>query len=261
MIEQDSQLNASGVGADQRQSARLFDHRRDIFDPNFHVAAGQEIAKSADDLSGAQRLLQRLAHDLAGKSDRARPSARQQALGRAEGICDRGHRLIQLMRERRGHLAGGAQPRCVVEFEMRLSQSRVQPLVLLHSGDQLPIRVREFARPLSDFALSRDSQLEKEKVELEFFLCTQVPADSRNIEGTPLARVVYAEPIDQERNILAAREMTKPEFADPAPRLHDGRPSLITRSRLVHRREEFQHVFRANFLKRFKSDEVHPRPD
>ena len=96
------------------------------------------------------------------------------------------------------------------------------------------------------------------KVELGFSLCTQVPADSRDIEGSSLARVVYAEPIDHERNILAAREMTKPEFADPATRLHDGRPSLVARSRPVHRREEFQHVFRADLLKRSKSDEVHP---
>ena len=36
---------------------------------------------------------------------------------------------------------------------MRLSQSRIQPLVLRHSGDQLPICVSEFARPLIDFAL------------------------------------------------------------------------------------------------------------
>ena len=58
-LEAQAHANAEFFGADQRQRARFLDQFAQALDPLLGLAMRHEIAQAADDLAGAQRLLDR----------------------------------------------------------------------------------------------------------------------------------------------------------------------------------------------------------
>ena len=73
-IDLKSYSHAMFLRAHQRERARLFDQFLDAFDAPLAFAARDEIAQSADDLAGAQRLLGGLLHCVADHDSTLRPS-------------------------------------------------------------------------------------------------------------------------------------------------------------------------------------------
>lgn len=78
-------------------------------------------AHAADDLPRADGLVARLAHQFADPR-RRRLVAGQQLLGGVQVVGDGGERLVQLVRQRAGHLAHGVQPRHPDHLGLELGQ-------------------------------------------------------------------------------------------------------------------------------------------
>ena len=129
-VERESQLQALLARADQSQRRRLLDQLGDALDAPFGLAAQHEVAQAADDLAGADRLLGGAVErglDLVG----VRVGAVDEQPARAlHVVADRRERLIELVGERRRHLAHRAQARDVGEFGLHPLEARLGALLL-----------------------------------------------------------------------------------------------------------------------------------
>ena len=83
------------------------------------LALFNEVAKMADDLPRPCRLVRRLLHEIAHARGFGRIELAQNTPGGTQIIHDRGKRLVQLMRERRGHLPHFIEAGHVNEFGLR----------------------------------------------------------------------------------------------------------------------------------------------
>ena len=131
------------LGADERERARLLDQLLDAFDPPLAFAPRDEIAQTADDLAGAQRLLGGLVHRLADHDRVFVRSAFEQPARALHVVGDRRERLVQFMRQRRGHLAHRGQARDMDELGLQLLQPRLGLLpfgqVADEAGEETPV--------------------------------------------------------------------------------------------------------------------------
>ena len=129
-------LHALLAGAGETERAGLLDQLGKTFDALLGFAARDEIAKPADDLPGADRLLgsavQR-AFDFRRCWDRR---CRQQPARALHVVADRGERLIELVRKRRRHLSHRAQARDVDQFGLQLLQPCLGLLMLGEVADE-----------------------------------------------------------------------------------------------------------------------------
>ena len=108
----------------KRQRRRLLDQLGDAFDAPFRFAAQHEVAQAADDLAGADRLFGGAVErglDLGGVGVGA---GGEQPARAFHVVADRRERLIELVRERRGHLAHRAQARDVEQLGLQFLQVR-----------------------------------------------------------------------------------------------------------------------------------------
>src|SRR6185295_4009018 len=102
----------------------------DALDPALALAARDEAAQPADDLAGPQRLLGRLVHGVA-QGRRAIVRARLEQTARSlEIVGDCRERLVELVGERRGHLAERGQARDMHDLRLQLLKPRLGLLAL-----------------------------------------------------------------------------------------------------------------------------------
>ena len=129
------------AGPDQGERARLLDDRVNVLERPLGLALDDELAQATDDLPRPAGLLD-------GLFEQAREAAR--AFGapidqpaRGLGVVDdRRERLIELVRERRGHLAHRAQARDVNQLRLQLLETLLalpaRAHVLQEPGKKLP---------------------------------------------------------------------------------------------------------------------------
>ena len=106
--------------ADQGERAGILDQLGQAFDPALAFAARHEFAQAADDLAGAQRLVGRLADRVAQHGRRLAFDALEQPLAALEVVADGRQRLVDLVRQGRGHLAQRGEARHVRHFRLQL---------------------------------------------------------------------------------------------------------------------------------------------
>src|SRR5215510_9087222 len=122
-IELELDAYAVILRADQGQGAGLLDQLAEILDAALGLAAGDEIAQPADDLPGAQRLFPRLVHRVVHHDGALVGGAFEQAPRAFQVVGNGGQWLIELVRQGRGHLAHGGEPRDVDELRLQLLQA------------------------------------------------------------------------------------------------------------------------------------------
>ena len=146
------------LDADQRQRARFLDQLLQAFHPLVALAAGDEIAQAADDLAGAQRLFGRLVHRVAHHARGVIGLSLQQPARAHHVVGDRRQRLVQLMRQRRGHLAHGAEARDVDQLGLQLLQPRLGLLPLAEVADEAGEEAPRRRVHLADGELDREGR-------------------------------------------------------------------------------------------------------
>src|SRR5215831_10414343 len=135
-IEPEGDGNAPLARAHQRQRAGVLDQPGQAFDPPVALAAGHELAQAADDMAGAHRLLGRAAQGLAQHRRRLVLHAVEQALAALEVVVDRRQRLVDLVGERRGHLAERGIARHVRDLRLQLLQPAFGELLVGEVADE-----------------------------------------------------------------------------------------------------------------------------
>ena len=101
----------------------------EAFGPLFRFPPRDEVAQSADDLAGADRLFGRLVHRRSRFWRRNRvPAGGEQPARAFHVVADRRERLVDLMRQRRGHLPHRAEARHVQQFGLQFLQARLRLL-------------------------------------------------------------------------------------------------------------------------------------
>jgi hypothetical protein len=115
---------------DQGERARLLDQLGDRFAAPIALAFSDEIAQPANDLRRPHNLGRGAVEDAARPLDAGRIAARQQPPPGLEIIRRRGQRLVDLMGERRGHLAHLGQARDMRQLALQVLQpvERLLPL-------------------------------------------------------------------------------------------------------------------------------------
>src|ERR1700730_5574881 len=157
-VELKSHADALILGAYERERARLLDELLDAFDPTLALAARHEIAQAADDLSGAQRLISGLVHGIAEQCGLIIGAIREQSSRALHVVRNRRQWLVELMRQRRRHLAHGRQSGDVDKLGLQLLQPRFGLLPLGQVADEAGEEAL-IARPhLSDGKLHRKSR-------------------------------------------------------------------------------------------------------
>ena len=120
LVEAEQGLDPLVLGADQGERARFLDQLADVLGPLLGFAARDEFAQLADDVAGAQRLLGGLGQRIADLRRIGMIDGLEQPAAALQIIGDRRERLVDLMRQRRGHLAHGGQPRQAGELGLQL---------------------------------------------------------------------------------------------------------------------------------------------
>ncbi len=118
------------LGADQGQGARLLDQLGDALHAPFGFAAADEIAQAADDFAGAQRLFAGLVQGVAQAVPRGVGLRLDQAARALDVVGDGRQRLVELVRQGRGHFAHRRQPRDVHQLGLQFLQARLGLLAL-----------------------------------------------------------------------------------------------------------------------------------
>ncbi len=126
------------------------------------------------------------------------------------------------------------------ELQLQLLHARIRSLALGDFGDQPLVRIRQFGSPLADSLLEHFGQMQQ--LGFRPLLCGQVAADRGGIHRASAARLVDAEPIDQERDLGAGFKVTESDLADPASFAHDNRPDLVAHARALLRSNEVQEM-------------------
>jgi hypothetical protein len=119
--ELEARPDTAPVDADQGELGCLPHQGIDRGRRLFGLALGDEAAQMLDDLPGAARLVGGLRHQLAGLAGRRRLPL-QEPPARLQIVDDRGQRLVQLMGQRRGHLAHLGEARDMQELVSELDQ-------------------------------------------------------------------------------------------------------------------------------------------
>ena len=126
-VEVEADAHAMLLGADQGQRAGLLDQLRQALDPPLGLAAGDELAQPADDLRRPAaparrpcRARRRTFSSVAASRGRAASREPLQVVG------DRRQRLVELVRQRRGHLAHRGEARDVDQLALQLLQPRAR---------------------------------------------------------------------------------------------------------------------------------------
>ena len=109
---------------------------REAFDALLDLAARDEIAQPADDLAGAQRLLGGAIQRPLDLRRVGIGAAGQQPARTLHVVADRGKRLVELMRQRRGHLAHRGQARDMDQFGLQFLQPGLGLLMLGQVADE-----------------------------------------------------------------------------------------------------------------------------
>ena len=108
-VELKSHADALILGAYERQRAGFLDELLDAFDPTLALAARDEIAQAADDLSGTQRLVGGLVHRIAEHCGLIVAAVFEQPSRTLHVVRDGRQWLVELVRQRRRHLAHRGQ--------------------------------------------------------------------------------------------------------------------------------------------------------
>ena len=107
-------------------STASLDHGVDVLAPTRGVALGDVLAQPPDHLAGAHGLLADPLDDVA-RAIRIRVRGRQHPAERAGVVADRRQRLVQLVGDRRCHLAHGGQPRDMHQLGLQFLDARLTP--------------------------------------------------------------------------------------------------------------------------------------
>ena len=241
----------------QCEPARFLDHRPHVLALHLRLAPRDEVAQPPDDLAGAQRLLRRLIHDLPHRADLLAPVLRKQPARGVDGIGGRGQGLIELVRERGGHLPGRAQTRSMEQAPICMTCSRAfarsAPPDLRH---QLVAGFRQLGSPLGHTPFQH--VVEFAQLGLRPFLGSEIATDGGQVHRLAGARIVDPEPVDQKGYVLAGPEMTEIQLADPATRSHDDRPAFVPRAIAVVGGNKLEDVGARRFFHRAETQELQP---
>jgi hypothetical protein len=104
-------INTLLLGPDKGQGARFLDKLVDVLGPLLGLAARNELAQLADDLACAQRLMRGLGQGVVNFRRVRMVDPLDQTPAALQIVGDGRKRLVDLMRERRCHLAHGGEPR------------------------------------------------------------------------------------------------------------------------------------------------------
>ena len=135
-VEIEFQQDPLFAGADQAKRRSFFDQLGDALDAPLRFAAQHEVAQAADDLAGADRLI---GGSVERGLDRARVgigAAGQQTARALHIVADGRQRLIELVRQRRGHFAHRAQARDMGELFLQTLHARLGALLLGEVADE-----------------------------------------------------------------------------------------------------------------------------
>ena len=157
-VEIEAKLDALFAGAGEAERAGFLDQLGEAFDALFGFAARDEIAQPPDDLAGAKRLLggaiQR-AFDLGLVGIGA---GRQQPARTLHVVADGGERLVEFVRQRRGHLSHRAQARDVNELGLQFLKPRLGLLMLGQIADKAGEVGRAAGLHFADRKMHRESR-------------------------------------------------------------------------------------------------------
>ena len=135
-VEGKAHVHTAVLGADEGKRARLFDELLYVLNPPLAFAARNEITQPANDLPRPQRLLGRLFHG-GPQHGRTFAGILLEQPARASQVIGNGRkRLVELVRERRCHLAHRRQPRHVHEFGLQFLQPRFALLAFGKIADE-----------------------------------------------------------------------------------------------------------------------------
>ena len=129
-VQTEAKLHILLAGARQTERAGLLNQLRKALDAFFRFAARDKIAKPANDLAGAERLLGSAVHGIFDLGRIGVVTGRQEPARAVHIIADGGKRLVKLVRQRGGHLTHRAQAGNVNQFGLQFLQSRLGLLVL-----------------------------------------------------------------------------------------------------------------------------------
>ncbi len=137
------------LGPHERQRARLLDELPDAFHAPLALATGDKVAQAPDDLACPLRLLRRLVHCVAQNGRAIVRAVPEQTPRTLHIIGDGRQRLVELVGQRRCHLAHGRQSRYVHELRLQLLQPRLGLLplgqVANKPGEEAPVAAAHLA--------------------------------------------------------------------------------------------------------------------
>ena len=128
--------DAAFAGARQRQAARVLDDRGKIFDMFGNLATRDEIAQAPNDLSRAERFFRGFADCFTDEDAAGFVAPVEQLAGGFHVIGDRGQRLIQFVRQGRGHGAHRAHARNVNQLGLQFLEPQFRPLLIGEVADE-----------------------------------------------------------------------------------------------------------------------------
>ena len=129
-IQIEAKLDVLFARSGKSERSRLLDQLRQAFDALFGFAARNEVAKPADDLTGAKRLLGGAVHGIFDLRLVGVGAAGEQPARAFHVVADGGERLVEFVRECGCHLAHRAQARNVHQFGLQFLQARLGLLML-----------------------------------------------------------------------------------------------------------------------------------
>ena len=152
-IEAENGFNTLLLGADKGQGAGFFDELIDALRPPLRLAARHEFAQAADDLACAQRLVRGLGQGIVNLLRVRMLDTLDQSAAALQIVGDGRQRLIDLVRERRGHLAHGGEPRQARQFRLQLFELPLGRLALGQVTDEAGKEATIAGPHLSDLEL------------------------------------------------------------------------------------------------------------